>query len=233
MWGVFSPPPLQSQIEMIDAETGVAGCSAVADVRVVISDRRPLMAHALATVVTAVDGFTVTATLAGESAIPVIVAHDPDAVLVGVAAHAHETVRLASSLRARLPAAGIVMIADELDAELVRWVVDGPLTGLLLTDAHPDEIISCLRHVIHGRTVLPSGWQGVGNGPRGCAVDTLSERQLEVLRLLADGLSYEEIATQLFISVNTVKFHLRVIFVRLGVRNRMAAARALAQSARE
>ena len=45
--------------------------------------------------------------------------------------------------------------------------------------------------------------------------------------LLADGCSYEEIGTRLFISLNTVKFHVRSIFVRLGVRNRMAAARLL------
>jgi two-component system nitrate/nitrite response regulator NarP len=58
-------------------------------------------------------------------------------------------------------------------------------------------------------------------------LDTLSERQMEVLGLLADGFSYEEIGTRLFISVNTVKFHVRSIFLRLGVRNRMAAARLL------
>jgi LuxR family transcriptional regulator, maltose regulon positive regulatory protein len=53
-------------------------------------------------------------------------------------------------------------------------------------------------------------------------------RQLQVLKLLADGYSYEEIGARLFISLNTVKFHVRSIFHRLGVRNRMAAARVLA-----
>ena len=51
---------------------------------------------------------------------------------------------------------------------------------------------------------------------------------MEVLLLLADGCSYEEIGARLFISLNTVKFHVRSIFLRLGVRNRMAAARVLA-----
>jgi LuxR family maltose regulon positive regulatory protein len=52
---------------------------------------------------------------------------------------------------------------------------------------------------------------------------------MEVLTLLADGCSYEEIGAKLFISLNTVKFHVRSIFMRLGVRNRMAAARLLIQ----
>ncbi|MBV8944891.1 MAG: helix-turn-helix transcriptional regulator, partial [Solirubrobacterales bacterium] len=56
-------------------------------------------------------------------------------------------------------------------------------------------------------------------------LESLSERQLEVLTLAAEGLSYQDIATRLFISSNTVKFHLRTIYLRLGVRNRAAAAR--------
>ena len=50
-----------------------------------------------------------------------------------------------------------------------------------------------------------------------------------MLRLVAEGYSYEEIGTRLFISANTVKFHLRSIYLRLGVRNRVAAARMLAE----
>jgi DNA-binding CsgD family transcriptional regulator len=60
-------------------------------------------------------------------------------------------------------------------------------------------------------------------------VGSLSDRQLEVLRLVAEGDSYEEIGRRLFISANTVKFHLRSIYMRLGVRNRVAAARMLSE----
>lgn len=208
-------------------------CSAHERIRVAVADPRPLMAQALVTVVTSHEDFTVISRSDGATTPPLIAAERPDAVLLGVGARIGEAVALASSLRARLPFAGIVMIADVLDADLVRWAIDGSLTGLLLVDAEPDEIVSCLRHVVHGRTVLPSGWQAVGRGSTAAdPLHSLSERQLEVLRLLADGLAYDEIAAQLFISVNTVKFHLRVIFERLGVHNRMAAARVLAESPR-
>ena len=76
--------------------------------------------------------------------------------------------------------------------------------------------------------MLPPGWQGALHADRNDPLHALSERQMQVLTLLADGYSYEEIGARLFISLNTVKFHVRSIFLRLGVRNRMAAARMLA-----
>ena len=54
-------------------------------------------------------------------------------------------------------------------------------------------------------------------------IEQLSERELEVLQLLADGLSRQEIATRLIISLNTVKTHTRNIYSKLGVHNQMQA----------
>src|SRR5205085_582125 len=75
--------------------------------------------------------------------------------------------------------------------------------------------------------VLPTGWKRAIAAERDDPLVTLSKRQMEVLQLLAQGCSYEEIGMRLFISLNTVKFHVQSIFSRLGVRNRMAAARIL------
>ena len=54
-------------------------------------------------------------------------------------------------------------------------------------------------------------------------METISERELEVLALLADGLTYQEIAQTMFVSVNTVKSHLKSIYGKLGVHNRREA----------
>ncbi len=207
-------------------DRGATTAQGQVEIRVAIADGRPLIAEALAAVVNAQDGFTVTVAVAGRDGLPMLVADPPDVVLLGAGADPRAAARLASSLRKLAPDVGIVIVAEELAPELVRWVLDEALSGLLLTDARAPEVARCLDQVIQGQTVLPSGWRGTAGVVTGeDPVGSLSERQLEVLRLLSDGLSYGEIAARLFISVNTVKFHVRAIFLRLGVRNRTAAAR--------
>jgi DNA-binding NarL/FixJ family response regulator len=199
--------------------------------RVAIADRRILYAEALAANIEAETRFRVSAIVAGDNALSELLRDPPAAVVIRVCPDAHSTASLASSLRVALPDLGVVLVAERLAPELVRWVLDQGPSGLVLTDAHAGELLRCLEDVALGQTVLPRGWRDDGAGGRGDGVlGDLSSRQLEVLGLLADGLAYEEIAARLFISVNTVKFHVHTIFLRLGVHNRMAAARALSQS---
>jgi DNA-binding NarL/FixJ family response regulator len=158
-----------------------------------------------------------------------IACQEPDVVLVGIGADREPGLELVPALRTQLPSVKIVLVAEVLEPELVNYVLDNALGGLVLTDSPAPDIATCLDHVAHGRAVLPPGWQNALAAGRNKPVDQLSHRQLQVLQLLADGYSYEEIAARLFISLNTVKFHVRSIFLKLGVRNRMAAARLLAE----
>jgi LuxR family transcriptional regulator, maltose regulon positive regulatory protein len=78
--------------------------------------------------------------------------------------------------------------------------------------------------------VFPSGWRAAGRQLEADArLAALSRRQRDVLRLVAAGRSNVEIADELFISVNTVKFHLRSIFRQLGIANRVQAAQRYAE----
>jgi DNA-binding NarL/FixJ family response regulator len=198
-------------------------------VRVVVADRRRLIAEALAALIADRDGFSVTGAIVAELAVEAVLEQRPDVVVVGAAADSRPAMDLVRELRRRVPRVEVVIVADALEPALVAFVLDQGIGGLLLSDAAARDVATCLEHVAHGRAVLPSGWQGALSADRNDPLDTLSERQMEVLVLLADGCSYEEIGTRLFISLNTVKFHVRSIFVRLGVRNRMAAARLLAR----
>ena len=197
-------------------------------VRVAIADRRRLIAEALAALIAGRQGFTVTGAVAGDGAVRAIAEQRPDVVVVGVGADSRRAMQFVRDLRQRVPGMGIVIVADALEPSLVSFVLDQGIGGLLLTDAAGREVAACLDRVAHGRSVLPPGWQGALHADRNDPLDSLSERQMQVLTLLADGYSYEEIGARLFISLNTVKFHVRSIFLRLGVRNRMAAARMLA-----
>jgi two-component system nitrate/nitrite response regulator NarP len=198
-------------------------------VRVAVADGRRLIAEALAALIAAREGFAVTGAIAADSAIEAVLEQKPDIVVVGAGADSRPARELVRGLRRGVPRVEIVIVADALEPALVSFVLDQGIGGLLLSDAAARDVVTCLDQVAHGRAVLPTGWQGALSADRNDPLDTLSERQMEVLVLLADGCSYEEIGTRLFISLNTVKFHVRSIFLRLDVRNRMAAARLLAQ----
>jgi DNA-binding NarL/FixJ family response regulator len=200
-------------------------------IRVAVADGRSLIADALGAVVAADQRFALGCVASGDLAAPEIAAAAPDIVLLGVARDISGSLAFVDALARQAPGVPIVLIADAVSADLVGCVLDRSLGGLLLTDHPAADLLASLAHIVQGRAVLPVGWQAALGSGRAGPLDALSDRQLEVLRLLAEGFSYEEIGAQLFISVNTVKFHTRSIFERLGVRNRMAAARILAQAA--
>jgi DNA-binding NarL/FixJ family response regulator len=197
-------------------------------VRVAVADRRRLIAEALAALIAGWEGFSVTGAIAGDSPVNAIAEQHPDVVVVGASADSRPARELVRELRRRVPTVEIVIVADVLEPALVSFVLEQGIGGLMLSDAAGRDVVTCLDQVAQGRAVLPPGWQGALSADRNDPLAALSERQMQVLVLLADGCSYEEIGTRLFISLNTVKFHVRSIFLRLGVRNRMSAARMLA-----
>jgi two-component system nitrate/nitrite response regulator NarP len=202
-------------------------------IRVAVGDDRRMIAEALAALVDTMSGFEVSAVVAGEAGVCTIAADPPDLVLAGVEPGSGAGFALVRTIRCRMPDVQIVIVADLLQPDVVRLVYDQRLGGLLLTDMSALGIATSLDEVAHGRSVLPVGWQQMLLHENDDPLHALSPRQLDVLRLLADGLSYDEIGTRLFITVNTVKFHVRSIFERLGVCNRMAAARVFAERAGE
>ena len=123
----------------------------------------------------------------------------------------------------------IVVLADSLDEVLRVAAREGELDGVVLSANGGAEVVAAIGQVVAGHAVLPVG------GRRQAQVSAssnplaqLSRRQREVLHLLSLGMDNEAIAAQLFISRNTVKFHVRTIYERLGVHNRVEAARVLA-----
>jgi DNA-binding NarL/FixJ family response regulator len=201
------------------------GGSAGGVIRVAVSDERRLIAEAIAALVDAMEGFEATGIVAGDAA---IAAQHPDLLVACVGARPQRTLKFIRHLRHQATRMPMVILVDEIEAPLVRFAVDEQLNGLLTTDADAADIAVCLQQAARGHAVMPAGWQTVLAESGSSDVESLSARQLEVLKLVAEGLSYEEIGTRLFISLNTVKFHVRTIYSRLGVTNRVAAARRLA-----
>lgn len=174
-------------------------------------------------------------------------AGDPDFAVVGEAGNGVEAVARAAALRAdvvlmdlRMPEMGgveairrlhdsapsvrvLVLTTYDTDDDVLPAIEAGA-TGYLLKDAPRDELVRAVRAAFKGDAVLaPSVARRVMSQMRRPAQDALSQRELDVLRLIAGGAGNREAAAQLFISEATVKTHLLHIYEKLGVRDRAAA----------
>jgi len=164
------------------------------------------------------------ADLDGTGATPRVVFLDAEDSVGGVAA-VPEVRRVFSALK-------IVLLCEALTPPVLRCALEHGVEGVVLKSDSVEELVAALRHVLEGRAVMPGGWQDVAvEAAEASPVESLSAREREVLELAAGGMRNKEIAARLMISPNTVKFHLRTIYSRLGVRNRVQAARAVAAPA--
>lgn len=132
-------------------------------------------------------------------------------------------------IRELAPETRVVVLAESLDGMLGVLVREGDLDGVVLASDSGADLVAAIAQVVAGHSVFPAGWmRSARRVAAGSPLSQLSPRQREVLALLALGMDNDTIATRLYISRNTVKFHVRTIYERLGVHNRVEAARVLA-----
>jgi two-component system, NarL family, response regulator LiaR len=124
----------------------------------------------------------------------------------------------------------IAILCRQLRGDIVRAAIDHRVGGVILKSYSTDEVRAAIEYVATGRSVMPAGWQ---RAVEVCPPKRLglSPRHREILDLIACGRSNQEIATELNLSPNTIKFHVRAMYSRLGVRNRVEAASRHAQIA--
>jgi len=139
---------------------------------------------------------------------------------------------LLSPILAAFPQAYLLVIADELnESDVLAWLEQGVL-GCIERDASLPELLNAMRQVAGGEVSLPQAValrlvaRMARQAPPEEKVlpDPLSEREQEVLALLAQGLSNKEIAQRLYLSVRTVEGHLVNMYGKLGVHSRTEAA---------
>ncbi len=151
----------------------------------------------------------------GGAALPAAVLLDCD----GTSAAARDSSIVA--LRAADVQAVLLLLCREIDEEIVRCAIEHRVGGIVLKRYSVAEVAAAITYALTGRTVLPSGWQSALADGRPAR---LSPRHRQVLALIAQGRGNGQIAAELGVSLNTVKFHVRALYARLGVRNRVEAA---------
>jgi DNA-binding NarL/FixJ family response regulator len=114
----------------------------------------------------------------------------------------------------------IVLTTYDSDNDIYRAIKAGT-KGYLLKDARREELVDCIRKVALGETCIPQ--ELMEKLVTGIRSEPLTDREVEVLQLLAHGKSNKEIGAKLFISEFTVKGHLRNIFTKLNVLSRTEA----------
>jgi len=153
----------------------------------------------------------------------------PNVVVIDVEPEASDTLKAGFDL-GHVPSA-LVLLTDEADSDWILDALPGGATAILPRDAMPGEIVASIEAAAAGLYVLSPEILGRLLGARkplrraasGVPFEILTLREIEVLAMLAEGLGNKEIARQLDISDNTVKFHLSSIFGKLGATNRTEA----------
>lgn len=162
----------------------------------------------------------------GEEALEVLERHGVDVAVVDIGLPGIDGIQTAAEIKARWPETRIVMLtAHDLRDEVFASLASGA-DAYCLKSAQPELLLLAIRAAAAGSAYLdPQVAHHVLGGVRAPESNSpLTHRELDVLRLIADGLPNKDIATQLDVSVSTVKLHVQDILIKLKAADRTQAA---------
>ena len=162
----------------------------------------------------------------GEEAVALSAERSPDVVLMDLEMPVLDGIEATRQIVASGAGVAVVVLTSFSDRERILGALDAGAIGYLLKDAEPDELEKALRAAARGEAPLDprAGWALLGARRAASPLDELSERERDVLELVARGLPNKLIARELGISEKTVKTHLTSVFRALGVTDRTQAA---------
>ncbi len=214
-------------------------------VRVLVVDDQQLIREGIASLLSIQDGVEIVGTAAdGQEAVKQALSLSPDVILMDVRMPVMDGVTATAHIRRQLPACQVLMLTTFNDEDHIVKALQAGASGYLLKDIPANDLAQAVRLTHAGIYQLDPSVAGklvgaLDQPPRssGKAVaqvegaeatsrtaSPLTDRELQVLRLIAQGATNREIAAQLVISEGTVKNHISNILSRLGLRDRTQAA---------
>lgn len=155
----------------------------------------------------------------------------PDVLLLDLKMPRQNGLRAIEEIKTEFPSACILVLTSFADDEMVFTAIKAGAMGYLMKDSTPEELLSAIREVHHGRPSLDPSiayklMQELQRPPKELppTEEPLTEREVDILRLVAQGLSNQEIADRLVISERTVRTHISHILDKLHLANRTQAA---------
>jgi DNA-binding NarL/FixJ family response regulator len=198
-------------------------------IRVLLADDQRVVREGLGTLLALLEGIELVGTAAdGEEAVTLAAEHDPDIVLMDLRMPRVDGVEAIRRLSARGERPRAIALTTYADDASVLGALRAGARGYLTKDAGAEEILAAVQAVARGEAALDPAVQhhvlaaltepGTPQLP-----DGLTPREVEVLQLIAEGLTNAEIAERLVVSAATVKSHVNHIFAKAGVRDRAQA----------
>ena len=192
-------------------------------VRVLLAEDQAMVRGALSALLTLEEDIEIAAEVArGDEVVPAALDSLPDVALLDIEMPGGDGLSAAAALKERLPSCRVVILTTFGRAGYLRRAMESGAVGFLLKDAPASELASAIRRVMNGERVVDPGLAAAalseGESP-------LTEREREVLSASANGATIEDIAAKLYLSEGTVRNYLSTAIKKLGVRNRVEAAR--------
>ena len=196
-------------------------------IRILIADDHFVVRQGLAALLAPRNGMEVVGEAAtGREAVDRARVLQPDVILMDMMMPEMDGPEAIVLIKQENPAARILVLTSFGESKQISAAIQAGALGYLLKDSSPDDLLHAIRSVYRGNLVLPQdlALKLMQPQPVSVALDQLTERETDVLRLLAKGQSNQEIAATLNIGMTTVRSHVSNILMKLNVSNRTQAA---------
>jgi len=196
-----------------------------------VADDQAAVREGLVTLIETLPGFEVVgAASSGDAAVALVEQNAPDVVLMDLRMPGGDGIEATRRIRQAHPVTRVVVLTTYADDASIVGALRAGATGYLTKDAGRDDIRRALEAAAAGQAVMDPEVQArllqtstLAATGTGAPPDGLTEREVEVLRLMAVGLSNTEICRQLYVSEATVKTHINHIFTKTNSRDRSQA----------
>jgi len=197
-------------------------------ITVLVADDHPVVRQGLAVLLEVQDDIKLVGqAVDGQEAVRLTSELSPDVLLLDLKLPGLDGIAVLTELKAQAARTRVLVLTSGAGAAGPAMALQAGASGFLYKDVDPDALVRAIRSVHDGHTVLApdaAGLVAVRPGPGARGIASLTNREREVLALVADGRSNREIARTLSLSEKTVKTHVSAVLAKLGVADRTQAA---------
>lgn len=205
----------------------------VEKIRIMLADDHTVLRQGIAQALELQPDMTVVAQASnGAEAVKLAKQHRPDVALLDINMPELDGVQATRQITAEMPETGVIILTMYRRDDFIFEAIKAGASGYLLKEVELSELVKAVRTVAKGEAIIDAAIAGRVMAelraevapPRPAGEEPLAERDIEILRLLAQGDSNQDIADQLSISEKTVRNRLSLVFRRLHLKNRTEAA---------